>query len=85
MRQHYSSLPLAFMLAAAAQTPGTVVGDILNPSRSLQPGALSALVGRAPAVGIASDPQGDNHSQSYQRTAQRFLNFLNCSSQGKRC
>jgi hypothetical protein len=77
MRHANSSLPFALVLAAAVQTPGTILPDMTNTSLSLQPGLLSPLLDRAAAIG-SDQPFGN------QRVTQRFLNFTNCSS-GRRC
>jgi hypothetical protein len=78
MKHTDRSLPLAFVLAAAVQMPGTVLPDT---SRALQPGVLSPLMERPAAA--ASGRQGDDRPESQQRTAQRFLNFGNCG--GRSC
>ena len=77
MNQNSRSLPLAFVLAAAAMhAPGTILPDVAGTGGTLQPGVLSPLMETATGGGAAIGGNGDRPS-SHQRTAQRFLNFLN--------
>jgi len=78
MRRASGSIPFALALAAAVQTSGAIVPDLSN--RPLQPGVLSPLLQGGAAVGVA----GDQATRDQPRLAQRFLNFMNCSS-GRRC
>ena len=66
------SLPLAFVLAAAVQMPGTILPDA---SQALQAGALAPLMGGPAVAGSAVGWHDDARLAPRQRTAQRFLNF----------
>jgi len=80
MRHASGSLPFALVLAAAVQTPGSILPDLSNTTGPLQPGLLAPLLQGVDSAGIASD--GAREDQP--RVAQRFLNFQNCPT-GRRC
>jgi hypothetical protein len=80
MRHASGSLPFALVLAAAVQTPGTILPDLGNTSRPLQAGLLSPLLQGADSAGGGAD----RASEAQPRVAQRFLNFQNCPT-GRRC
>jgi len=80
MRHASGSLPFALVLAAAVQTPGTILPDLSNTTGPLQPGLLSPLLQGSDSAGATAGRAREDQP----RVAQRFLNFQNCPT-GRKC
>lgn len=79
MRKGQASLPLAFILAMAADASAATVSDVSQPNIPLEAGALRQLLDRAVDVHIITrdmDQSGDRRLPG-DRTAQYFPNFPN--------
>ena len=82
-RRNCGQLPLAFVLAMAAEASGSAIAEATNPSIQLKPGALSGLLAAATEDSQTLPASGQRWTQGNAGTKvvqffPNFPNFRNC-------
>ena len=78
MSKYYASMPLAFVLAVAAENSTAALPDLTSPMTVLRAGDLRQLLSTADSGPEVSDPHTDSAGGRPPKMTQFFPNFFSC-------
>jgi hypothetical protein len=86
MSKYHASMPLAFVLAIAAENSAVALPDMTNPTTALRAGDLRQLLSSTDHGREVFDPNTESGDRQLPKTSQFFPNFFSCiSGYWRRC